>query len=470
MKIILINPFDRSTCTYSTHFPPLGVGYIAALTPPAWELEFIDENFEVFVPRKADLVAITAMTIQANRAYELCRIYKEMGVPVILGGIHASMVPEEALKYARSVVIGEAESLWPSVLDDFLNRQLRQIYKSNSYPSLQNLVMPRRNIFNKKYWFDCIQTSRGCPFSCDFCSVPSFNGRSFRLRPVDEVIEELKTIQKRFVFFVDDNIVGFGKENEERAIALFEGILRCGIKKHWISQASVNIAKNEYLLKLMRRTGCLGLLIGFESIDKANLQKSGKFQNLRNGGIPHKFYKEVIHKLHRNGIAVNGYFCYGYEDTKESILESLNFILSSGIDITNFPILIPSPGTALYKKLYDKIDFKNYPEDWNKYLGRLVYCPRNTNKKEFYKGYILAAKRINSMKQVLKRGFQSLIWSKSPFQSLMILLFNFGYRKLRQFHFSIMLRQDPEFRSAHAELENKNAPYSSSCKGQLRCL
>ncbi len=142
MKLLLINPFDRNTCAYSTHFPPLGVGYIAALTLHAWELEFIDENFEVFVPRKADLVVITTMTIQANRAYEICRIYKEMGVPVILGGIHASMVPKEALEYANSVVIGEAESLWPCVLDDFLKGGLRQIYKFNG--SI-DIVMTGRN-------------------------------------------------------------------------------------------------------------------------------------------------------------------------------------------------------------------------------------------------------------------------------------------------------------------------------------
>ena len=274
MKLLLINPLDKSTCAFSNHFPPLSLGYIAALTPPDWEIEFIDENFEEFIPLRADLVAITAMTIQINRAYGICEIYKKMSIPVILGGIHASMVPEEALDYATSVVIGEAENLWEQVIIDFINGKLKRIYKNTSFPSLQKMVIPRRDIFSKKYRFDCIQTSRGCPFNCDFCSVPIFNGRKYRLRPVDEVIDELKTIKKNSVFFVDDNIVGYGKASEERAVALFEEILKSGIKKHWISQASINVANNGSLLKLIKKTGCLGLLIGFESIDVRNLNSN----------------------------------------------------------------------------------------------------------------------------------------------------------------------------------------------------
>lgn len=453
MKLLLINPLDKNTCTYSNHFPPLSLGYIAALTPPNCKIEFIDENFEEFIPLRADLVAITAMTIQINRAYEISRVYKKMGIPVILGGIHASMVPEEALDYATSVVIGEAENLWEQVIADFVNGQLKCIYKNTSFPTLQKMVIPRRDIFSKKYRFDCIQTSRGCPFNCDFCSVPIFNGREYRLRPVDEVIDELKTIKKNLVFFVDDNIVGYGKASEERAVTLFEGILKSGIKRHWISQASVNVANNESLLKLMRKTGCLGLLIGFESIDVRNLRESGKSQNLRENESPEQIYKQVIHKLHKHGIAVNGYFSYGYEDTEESILRSLDFITKSHIDIVNTPIVIPSPGTSLYKKLYDQIEFKNYPLDWNKYLGRLVYSPRKTSKKEFYKAYLFSAKKINSLKEILKRGFYSLIWSRNFFQSLMILMFNLGYRRLRQRGLSFLLEQDSDFELAYDELE-----------------
>jgi radical SAM superfamily enzyme YgiQ (UPF0313 family) len=339
MKLLLINPSDKNTCAFSNHFPPLSLGYVAGLTPSEWEVELLDENWEVFVPQKADLVAISAMTIQANRAYEICNIYRKMDVPVVVGGIHVSMLPEEALNYATSVVIGEAEGLWQKVIEDFLNGTLKRIYKSRSYPSLSNMVIPIRDLFNKKYLFDVIQTSRGCPFNCDFCSVPAFNGRKYRLRPVSEIIEDLKTIRKKFVFIVDDNIVGYGKENEERAIALFEGIIGSGIKKYWVSQASINVSENEKLLKLMKKSGCLGLLIGFESTDVQTLRKSGKTQNLRKNESPAELYKDVINKLHKYGIAVDGYFCYGYEDTQKSILNSFEYILTPSIHLYWFPPL-----------------------------------------------------------------------------------------------------------------------------------
>ena len=453
MKLLLINPLDKNTCAFSNHFPPLSLAYVAGLTPREWEIELIDENWEVFVSQESDLVAISAMTIQINRAYEICTIYKKMGIPVVLGGIHASMAPEEALNYATSVVRGEAEGLWQKVINDFINGKLKKIYESSSYPSLQNMVIPRRDLFSKKYRFDSIQTSRGCPFNCDFCTVPAFNGRKYRSRPIDEVIEELKRIRKKFVFFVDDNIIGYGKENEERAIALFEGILKSGIKKNWISQASVNIADNEKLLELMKKSGCLGLLIGFESIDMEILQKYGKTQNLRKNEVPEKLYKDVINKMHKHGIAVDGYFCYGREDTQESILNSLEFIVNSRIDIINTPIVIPSPGTSLYKKLYNEIEFKSYPMDWNKYLSRLVYCPRKISKKEFYKAWIISARKLNSVKEILKRSYHSLIWSRDAFLTLMILLFNFGYKRIREKTISFLIKRDPDFKQAYEDLE-----------------
>jgi radical SAM superfamily enzyme YgiQ (UPF0313 family) len=432
------------------------MGCIAALTPPDWQIEFLDENFVEFTPRSADLVAITAMTIQANRAYQISNVYRNIGVPVVLGGIHPSVLPEEALNYATSVVVGEAEGLWPRVISDFSNGVLKPLYQSDSRVTLQNIVIPRRDIFSRKYVFDCIQTSRGCPFTCDFCSVPVLNGRTYRFRPTEEVVEELKTIKKKFVFFVDDNIVGYGKKSEERAIDLFEKILRSGIKKYWISQASLNVADNEELLRLMKRTGCLGLLIGFESLDRTTLREAGKLHNLRKGITPEAVYLDVISKMHKHGIAVDGYLCCGYEDTQQTIIESMNFALRSGIDIINNPILIPSPGTLLYKKLCDKLDFTNYPSDWNKYLSRLVYSPKAVSKVEFYKAYILSSLRINSLKEAIKRGLISLRWSRDVFQSLMILLFNLGYRRKRLRSLSVLRKEDPDFRAADDELKKRH--------------
>jgi radical SAM superfamily enzyme YgiQ (UPF0313 family) len=435
----------------------LGLGYIAALTSRDWQIEFIDENFMEFVPRKADLVAISAMTVQINRAYEICNIYNKMGVPVVLGGIHASVVPEEALKYATSVVVGEAERLWPEVLEDFVRARLKPLYKNNTFPPLNNLIRPRRDIFSRKYSFDAIQTSRGCPFDCDFCSVPLFNGRKYRPRPVDEVVEELKTIKKKYVFFVDDNILGIGQKNEERALTLFEEIVRSGVKKYWISQASINIAQNETLLRLMKKSGCLGLLIGFESLDPGKLRVHGKTQNLAEKPIPEQSYRDIIQKLHKWGIAVNGYFCCGYEDTSESILNMTRFVTNSGLDIINTPIIIPSPGTSLFKKLYNKLEFKNFPSDWNHYLGRLVYTPKDTSKIDFYKAYILSVKKINSFREILKRSLRSLFWEGNLIFAFGLMLFNLSYRNLRKRGMAHLLQNDPDYKMAYLELKRGSA-------------
>jgi radical SAM superfamily enzyme YgiQ (UPF0313 family) len=283
--------------------------------------------------------------------------------------------------------------------------------------------------------------------------VPVLNGRKYRTRPVLEVVDELKTIKKKFIFFVDDNIIGYGKNSEQRAEELFEAILRAGIKKHWISQASVNIASNRRLMKLMKKTGCLGLLIGFESLDVDNLRKSGKLQNLKENMEPRELYKDVISKIHSTGISVNGYFCFGYDDTKETISASSEFIMESHIDIVNIPIIIPSPGTSLYKKLYDKIEFKDYPIDWRKYLGQLVYRPQNLSKKEFYTSYFMAMKRLYSFGQIARRVYNSFRWSKEPFLTLMILLFNIGYRKMRKKGISYLLENDADARLAHEDLK-----------------
>lgn len=452
MKLLLINPVDKKACTFTSHFPPLGLGYIAALTPTEFEIEFADENIRGFVPSKADLVAISAMTVQINRAYEISAWYRARGIPVVMGGIHPSMMPQEARHYATSVVIGEAEGIWPQVLQDFLNGSLKPIYKNLAYPSLHNLVIPRRDLFSRKYLFESIQTSRGCPFACDFCSVPVFNGKKYRFRPIEEVIEELKSIKKKFVFFVDDNIVGFGQENEQRAAALFEAMLGAGIKKHWTSQASVNVAKNDHLLSLMKRSGCLGLLVGLESIDQGTLQGCGKSQNLDDIKRPEQHYEDVIRKLHRYGIAINGYFCYGHGDTPTSIARTTEFITRSNLDIVNIPIVIPSPGTPLYRKRHDALDYKDYPADWNKYLGRLVYHPQKCSKEEFYKGYLKAVRKIYSLGEVLKRTLGCLMWSRSLFESGVILLTNLNYRRLRRRGISFLLREDQAFRTAYDDL------------------
>ena len=458
MRLVLINPRDPATCAFSTRLPPLGLGYVAALTPGNWEVVLMDENVQPFVYREADLVALTAMTVQANRAYEIARLYASRGVPAVIGGMHVSMLPDEALRYATAVVVGEAEAAWPRVMRDFEGGRLQGVYRSEVLPDLDGLAVPRRDLFSPRYRLESVQTSRGCPFHCDFCTVPLLSGRRYRFRPVEQVIEELKQTPRRLVAFVDDNIVGPETGSEERAMTLFEGMVRAGIRKRWVSQASVHVARSSPLLKLMKRSGCAGLLVGFESIDASHLREYGKPQNLQRHRVPETFYRDVIRTLHRHGIGVTGFFCYGYEDTRESMSASLRFIRNSGIDVINTPIMIPTPGTRLYDKMLPRIVFRNYPGDWGKYLGRLVFRPVNVTPKEFYKAYIGLISGVNSMGAVLRRTWHCLVWSRSPAEAVVALVTNLMFRKLKVRAVRFLLENDPVFREAYEEWKREGRP------------
>jgi len=247
-RLVLVNPVNPVriglTVNPSSRFPPLGLGIVAALTPQSWEVELVDENWAPFAYREADLVGITAFTASANRAYEIAALYKERDVPVVMGGIHASMCLEEALQFVDAVVIGEAEMVWPQVLTDAEAERLQRIYHG-VWPDLASLPWPRRDLFHPNYMFASVQTSRGCPMDCEFRSVTAFNGRRYRRRLPEEVLDELETIPQRMLFFVDDNIIGYGKESREQALALFRGMMERGLRKWWFCQASLNFADDE---------------------------------------------------------------------------------------------------------------------------------------------------------------------------------------------------------------------------------
>ena len=218
---MLINPANKSGSGFiinkDTRYQPLSLGIIAALTPPDWKVKIIDENFRDFRYYEADFVGFTAFSSTVSRAYELAQIYRERGIKTVIGGIHVSMCPDEASRFVDSVVIGEAESVWLQVIRDFEAGTLRPVYKG-SLTDLIRSPRPRRDLFHPAYIFASIQTTRGCPMNCDFCSVTAFNGSHYRYRPIDEVIDEMAEIPQKNIFILDDNIVGNNAKAQARAI------------------------------------------------------------------------------------------------------------------------------------------------------------------------------------------------------------------------------------------------------------
>jgi radical SAM superfamily enzyme YgiQ (UPF0313 family) len=312
------------------------------------------------------MVGLTAFTAAVTRAYEIAGLYRDKGTPTVLGGIHASMVPEEAAQYVDTVVIGEAESVWARVIADFEAGKLQEIYQGERLDP-RGLAKPRHDVFHPGYMFGSIQTARGCPMDCEFCSVSAFNGRRYRQRPVEQVLDELEAVPQKMVFFVDDNIIGYGKRAAERAVALFKGMIERRINKDWFCQASMNFADNEEVLEYAAKSGCRMVFLGVEAENTDALEEVNKKLNVRMGVDA---YEEVFHRINQSGIAVLGAFIYGMDrDTREALRRRTDYILRSAVDVMQTTHLTPLPGTRLFSRLRDegRLLFTSFPADWDHY-------------------------------------------------------------------------------------------------------
>ncbi len=378
LKLQLIAPaIQENTPLKKALCPPLGLAMVAALTPPEVEVSLTDENVTVVdFQKETDLVGITALTITAQRAYEIADTFRARGVKVILGGIHPSTLPEEASQHADAVVIGEAEGIWPNLLEDFRTNKLQRVYRQRERPSLLKLPIPRRDLFAKGAYYvtNIISTTRGCPYSCSFCSVTSFLGHTYRCRPVEEVLKEIETLnQRKLVVFVDDNIVG----NPKFAKKLFRALVPYKIK--WLAQASVTIARDDELLKLAAASGCQALLIGFETLSPANLVAVGKRVNVVDE------YPTVIRKIHSHGIAIHGFFILGLDEDNEDVFDrTVRFAQKMRLESAQFAWPVPYPGTALYESL-DKAG-RIVTKDWSQYESNLVFKPKLMSREVLQKG------------------------------------------------------------------------------------
>jgi len=374
--------------------PPLGLAMVAALTPPEVEVSLTDENVTAIdFQKETDLVGITAPTITAQRAYEIADSFRARGVKVILGGSHPSALPEEASQHADAVVIGEAEGIWPNVIDDFKASKLQRIYSQREHPSLLNLPIPRRDLFAKGAYYctNTISTTRGCPHACSFCSVTSFFGHTYRRRPVEEILKEIETLSHRkLIGFVDDNIFGNPRFAKELLRALVPYKIR------WVAQATVTVAKDDELLKLAAASGCISLLVGFETLSPANLATVGKRVNVVDE------YETVIRKIHSHGIAIHGFFILGLDEDDEDVFAStIRFARKMRLESAQFAWPVPYPGTALCESL-DKAG-RIVTKDWSRYESNPVFEPKLMSREMLKKGHDWAWRDFYSLPSIWRR-------------------------------------------------------------------
>jgi len=422
-KIVLINPLysQLHRAPKFLLFVPDGLRRVQS-SAPNYTYMLIDENIREInlsmiknIVKSADLIGISSMTSQAQRAYELADAFRKMGTPVVMGGMHVSALPDEALKHADAVVVGEAEGVWPRVIEDIEKGENKKIYKAEKWLELSNLPPLKTELLDQKFYnFNCTWCTRGCPFNCSFCSVSRFFGRKFRTRPVEQVIEEVKLMKKnskvttwqkilgkllgkspRIPFaFLDDNIIG----RPDYAKKLFRALIPQKII--WGSQVSINFAtpKNEELLKLAAESGCKVLFVGFESIKRGSLNEIGKKVNKPG------MYEKAVELFHKYGISVMGAFIFGFDhDDKDTLRRTVEFAEKIKLDWAQFTILTPLPGTRLMDELKKSRRITSW--DWSKYdLGNVVFEPKGMSSDELAKGHKWAWKRFYSFSSMLKRS------------------------------------------------------------------
>ncbi len=405
MKLLLILPnsergwWGKVSRSGKAGFVRLSLPTIAALTPPEWEVEILDARVTpVDYNANVDLVGISAYTNEIPPAYAIADGFRKKGVTVVMGGVHVSALPDEALKHADSVVIGEAEDLWAKLLQDFKDGLLKDKYQAHSLTNMKNMVIPRRELLDRSMYgsgFNTLQSSRGCPFDCDYCAVTAFFGNEFRTRPVEEVVSEIKAIGAKEFFFMDDNIIGRPKYAKK----LFKALIP--LKLTWGSQASITLARDPELMELYAKSGGTYAFIGFESLSQKTLEKLNKGWNSADE------YADSIKKIQKAGINIVASFVFGLDGDDPGVFRrTFDFIMKNKVDAAQYHILTPLPGTRTYSEM-DK-DGRITNRDWSCYhTGEVVYKPIGMTPEELLDGYHWIFKETYTAKNILKRALRS---------------------------------------------------------------
>jgi radical SAM superfamily enzyme YgiQ (UPF0313 family) len=411
MKVTLIMPGvgKRPGQRYepSWTMEPLALAVLASLTPGDIEVELVDDRLEdIPYGKHTDVVAINVETYTARRAYAIAAEYRRRGRRVVLGGYHATLLPEEAAEHADAVMVGEAESAWTGILEDVAAGRLQPRYHAESPPALDG-IRPRRELFRGKKYLPVtlVESGRGCRAACRFCSVCQFFHSTYRGRPIPEVAGEIAATGRRNIFLIDDNI----NVDRDRAKELFRSLIPLRI--HWISQGSLTMADDTELLDLMARSGCLGVLIGFESLNSENLRRMGKAWN-----APAE-YGEKIRRIHARGIAIYATFMFGYDhDTLAEIARTVDFAVAQKFHLAAFNHVVPFPGTPLYDEL--KREGRLIHERWwltpGVSFGDVVFRPARMSAQELTDGCFAARRRFFSTRSILARAGNWRVHCRSP--------------------------------------------------------
>lgn len=431
-RILLVSPSHTDDVLENVKvlsLPPLNLALLASYTPENFEVQIVDESVDrIDFDARVDLVGITCMTALSGRAYEIAAAFRKRGIPVVIGGIHATVRMEEVRPHADAVVTGEAEQVWGRLLADWSDGKLGQLYEGGRV-DLEGQRFPRRELVSRSYFVETVQTSRGCPFDCNFCSVTRFNGGKFRLRPVAEVLAEVRGLKGSRFFFVDDNIIGSGQRCTDRARELFEGM--AGLGKTWGSQVCITIADDEKLLDAAAASGARFFFVGIESVEAETLAAMNKKINLRRGTGN---FKDAIRKIQDRGIAVIGGFIFGNDTDRKDVFErTVEFMDDTGIDGSQLTLLTPSPGTELWDQLSreDRLLFTNFPADWAKYNGfRVVFRPRHMTVEELQEGYVAAYRATSSLGKSVVRGLRTFAKTRSALGALTAFHWNNDCRRI----------------------------------------
>ena len=421
MKIVLISPkgplyrFKGGLFKKSLRYQPLTLTTLAAYIPQEMvvELELIDEGIQVILEDlEADLVAMTVITGTSRRAYELSASFRERNIPVVLGGPHVTLVPEEAQQHADAICIGYAEETWPQLLLDFQNGCMHKTYKQRPDMELGRTAFPKRELMGKRNFLTqaVFEATRSCMHDCEFCVAPTAWGRKQFQRPIDWVIEDIRRVGQKKIIFIDLNIISDKKYAKE----LFRQLIPLNIK--WFGLSTVLIAHDKELKELLARSGCKGLLLGLETISENSLKDAGKRFN------ESVSYKDVIADLHHLGISIQGCFVFGLDHDTEDVFEkTVEFAIDSGIDLPRFAILTPFPGTPIYHRLMAQERILTH--DWELYDGQhVVFQPKNMSVSQLAQGHEEAWKKVYRWSSIGKR-----LWNAKNFRPLALSV-NMGYR------------------------------------------